>query len=216
MTKFEYAARMAGALCYLMLSQADSVGLTVFDAEARESVAPRSKRGHLRNIVRTLSSVRPGGESDIARVLHDAAESARRRGLFIVISDFFGEPEGILSGISHLRHRRHEVIAFQVVDRAEVEFPFRSWTRFQSLEVSSRFRLVDPAAMARAYRERFREHVERLKEGLLARSIDFVSFVTDEPLGEALSGYLSLRMARGRSAREPRPAALCCRAGVGA
>lgn len=201
MTKHEYAARIAGAIAYLMLSQTDSVGLTVFDSAAREYVAPRSKRGQLRNIIRILASVSPGGQSNLAKVLDEAADAAARRGLFIVFSDFFAEADDVLRGMAHLRYGRHEVIAFQVLDRAEIEFPFRRWTKFEDMEEPGRFRLVDPAVMSGLYRSRFQAHRERLRSGCIARGIDFVTFVTDEPLGERLTEYLALRMRRVRMSR---------------
>jgi uncharacterized protein (DUF58 family) len=199
MTKYEYSARLAGALAYLMLSQTDSVGLAAFDTEVREFIAARSKKGQLRNIVQVLATARTSGESDLPGVLNDAADATKRRGLFIVISDFFAEVDEILKALSHLRHRRHEVIVFQVLDRAEIDFPFRRWTRFDNLEMVDDFRLLDPASFRRLYLERFNAHREGLKAGCVSRAIDFVPFVTDAPLGESLSDYLALRMKRGRA-----------------
>lgn len=206
MTKYEYAARLAGALAYLMLSQTDSVGLVAFDSLVREFVAPRSKKGQLRNIVQVLAgampdtSGRPGGESDLPAVLDEAADATKRRGLFIVISDFFADVEKILKALSHLRHRRHEVIALQVLDRAELEFPFRRWTRFENMELEEDFRLVDPSTFRRRYIERFGAHQDALRAGCTLRRVDFVQFVTDEPLEQSLSDYLALRMRLGRGA----------------
>lgn len=206
MTKYEYGARLAAALAYLMLSQTDSVGLVAFDTEVREFIAPRSKKGQLRHIVGALAratpgtSGRPGGASDLPAVLDEAADAAKRRGLFIVISDFFAEADEIIRALSHLRHRRHEVIVFQVLDRSEVDFPFRRWTRFENLELAEDFRLVDPATVRRRYLERFTAHGDALRAGCTLRRIDFVRFVTDEPLEQGLSSYLALRMGRGRAA----------------
>ena len=200
MTKYEYGARLAAALAYLMLSQTDSVGLVAFDTEVREFIAPRSKKGQLRHIVGALAGVRPGGESDLPAVLDEAADAAKRRGLFIVISDLFAEADEIIRALSHLRHRRHEVIVLQVLDRSEVAFPFRRWTRFENLEIAEDFRLADPAIVRRRYLERFTAHRDALRAGCTLRRIDFVPFVTDEPLEQGLSNYLALRMGRGRAA----------------
>lgn len=219
MTKYEYGARLAAGLAYLMLSQTDSVGLVAFDSEVRESVAPRSKKGQLRNIIGVLCrqtvvagvgaraaaarGANPSGGmpyviTGLPAVLHDAADEVARRGLFVIISDFFAEAEDILKSLSHLRHRRHEVIALQILDRAEVEFPFRRWTRFEDLEIPEDFRLLDPATFRRRYLERFGAHREALRSGCTSRRVDFVPFVTDEPLEENLSNYLALRMRHSR------------------
>ncbi len=84
-------------------------------------------------------------------VFHDLAERFKKRGVVVVLSDFFDDPARILAGLKHLRHRRHEVIVFHILDPAEVDFPFRETTLFKGLEGLPEV-LTEPHALRKAYR----------------------------------------------------------------
>ncbi|MBM4153692.1 MAG: DUF58 domain-containing protein [Lentisphaerae bacterium] len=195
-TKHHYATRLAACLAYLMLQQADGVGLVSFDTGVREYIPPRSRPGHLRVLVDALAASKPGGETELGRVFHDLVARVHRRGLLIVISDCFGRVPDLLSALAHFRHARHEVILFQVWDPAELEFPFRTWTRFESLERAAHHQFVDPATLREAYLRRVAEFREELKRGCHRHRVDLVPLVTDRPYADALAQYLTLRRRR--------------------
>jgi len=195
-TKLVYATRLAACLAYLMLQQQDSVGLVTFDTRLRRYIPPRARTAHLRVLIGELERTRPGGETALAKVFHDLVPRIFRRGLLIILSDCFGEVPDLLSALAHLRHAHHEIIIFQIWDRDELEFPFRTWTRFDCLEVDGRRHLVDPGHLRAAYLgalDRFRND---LKEGCSRHRIDLVPVVTDQPYAEALARYLTLRVRR--------------------
>lgn len=195
-SKLDYARRLAACLAYLMLSQADSVGLVVFDSKLRRYIPPRGRVKHLTVLLDALQSCVPGGETELGKVFHDLVPKVQRRGLLIVISDCFGDVTELISALAHFRHARHEMIVFQIWDRDELDFPFRQWTRFDCLEKDNIKQLVDPSHLRGAYLENVRRFREELKEGCSRNRIDLVPMVTDDPYSEALARYLSLRRKR--------------------
>ncbi len=194
-SKHHYATRLAACLAYLMLRQADGVGMVVFDRKMREYIPPRSRPGHLRILLDCLERSDPGGETELGKVFHDLVPKIQRRGLLIVISDLFGDVQDLLSALAHFRNAHHEMIIFQIWDRSELDFPFDRWTRFEHMEVNSHL-LADPAHLRQAYLEKVAEFREALTKGCHRHRIDLVPMVTDQPYAEALARYLALRRKR--------------------
>jgi uncharacterized protein (DUF58 family) len=105
MSKLEYGAHLAAALTYLMLRQQDSVGLVTFDEAIRRYIPPRNSPRHLKIIVEELEGLKPGNKTMVSNIFHDLAERVHRRGLVIVISDLFDDPDEILVSLQHFRHK---------------------------------------------------------------------------------------------------------------
>jgi len=114
-SKHRYAKLLAAGLSWLLVHQQDAVGLMTFDEKIRRLLPARSVRGHLYDILLTLEQSEPGGLTDLGEILHRAAERVKRRGLVILISDLLDEPERVLAGLKHFRHRGHEVPVFHVL-----------------------------------------------------------------------------------------------------
>ncbi len=195
-SKLVYATRLAACLSYLMLQQQDSVGLVTFDTQVRRYIPPRAQTSHLQILVDELQGIEPGGETELADVFHDLVPRLHRRGLIVILSDCFGDVSGILSALAHLRHARHEILVFQIWDRDELDFPFRSWTRFDCLEVDGKKHLIDPNHLRAAYLDNLERFRAELKQGCHRHRVDLVPLVTDQPYAEALAHYLTLRMRR--------------------
>lgn len=195
-TKHEYATRLAACLSYLMLQQADAVGLVTFDTKIRQYIPPRSRPGHLRILMDTMEATRPGGETELGAVFHDLVAKIHRRGLLIVLSDCFGDVAELMKALAHFRYAHHEIIVFQIWDRAELDFPFKRWTRFESLERAGHHRLVDPAQLRVAYLENLEKFRAELKKACYRNQIDLVPVVTDQPYADTLASYLALRSRR--------------------
>jgi uncharacterized protein (DUF58 family) len=193
-SKFEYARFVGAALAYLVLKQQDSIGLIVFGQRVQQFLRASNQPTHLKQVLRLLENTQPSSGTDLGVTLHDVAERLERRSLIILLTDFFGEPEQIYGGLQHLRHRRHDVIAFQVLDAAEVDFPFRDTTLFEGLEGLPNV-LADPWALRAAYRREFEGFRRELERQCRARQVDYCLLRTDRPLDVALSSYLA---ARGR------------------
>lgn len=203
-TKHQYAIRVAASLSYLMLQQADTVGLVLFDDQVRSYIPPRSRATHLTRILAALSASQPGGETALADVFHQMTAKLRRRGLLIVLSDAFDDVGRLLRALAHFRHARHELILFQIWDPDELEFPFQHWTRFDCLEVDGRRHTLDPAQVRAAYLANLQRFRQELRDGCGRHQVDLVPMTTDQPYGDALARYLALRKKTSVNTRNKR------------
>lgn len=192
--KFDYGRKLAAAMAYLLMSQQDAVGLITFDSKIRDIIPNRTRITHLHHVLETLVKTEPGKDTSIAPVLESLAERLKRRGLVILISDFFDDPVALLKAIGVLRKKGHEIIAMQLWDRDELEFPFGQWARFENLEKEEDALLLDPATIRLRYLEVLKNFQEQLKDGFRKHQVDYLTLPTDEPHAAALRSYLALRM----------------------
>jgi uncharacterized protein (DUF58 family) len=192
MSKLEYARRAAAALAYLVLHQQDSVGLVAFDSEIRSLVRASGNPSHLKEILHVMEGVSAERKTAAGPIFHDLAERLKKRGIVIVLSDLFDNLNAVLTGLKHLRHRRHEVIVMHVLDPAELDFPFQQTTLFRGLERLPDV-LAEPQALRKAYLAEFGRYLRELKAGCRAEAIDYVPMRTDQSLEVALSSYLASR-----------------------
>lgn len=193
LTKFQYAAYTTAALSQLMLRQRDAVGLIAFDEHIQNYLPPRSVGSHLHALLTTLENTSPSGaDTDLATSFHDLAERIKRRGLIVVFSDLFDDPDRLLSGLKHFRHRKHEVIVFHVLDPRERDLKFDRETRFVDLESGSQI-ATEPWHIAPAYREHMENLIKRFRQECRDALIDYVLLDTEEPFDTALFSYLAKR-----------------------
>ena len=191
-TKLDYGRFLAASLCHLALKQNDAAGVATFDGEVRSYVPPRSMANHFRHILDALARARPGEDTRVGPVLQSLAGRIPRRGIVVLVSDLLDDPAGIATGLSLLRHRRHDLLVFHVVDPAERDFPWTKVTRFKDIEGQGR--LVANARSVRvAYLERFERFLAGVRSACLERSIGYELALTDHPYAEMLSGYLARR-----------------------
>ncbi len=193
LSKHDYAVRTAACLSWLMLQQQDSVGLVTFDTAIRRYIPPRARPRHLKHIMTELAAQQPGAETSLADVFHQIASRIQRRGLVMILSDLFGDVDQLMKALAHFRHARHEVIIFQIWDPDELDFPFRQWTQFASLENSAQRHLVDPAQLRKAYLQKLQEYRDQLTRGCSRNRIALVPLVTSQPSADALAAWLAIR-----------------------
>jgi len=198
LSKFEYARYLAASLAHLLIHQQDAVGLVTFDAQVRRYIPPRSRPSHLRVLLEELHDTRPGAETALAPILHNIAERARRRGLVVIISDLFDDPEEIVRALHHFRYRKHEVLLLHVVAEEEMTFPFEQSRLLRDLELPQVRRQIDPAALRAAYLDGVRDHLRRLETGCGQMDIDYVPLSTAQAFDESLAQYLAERKARAK------------------
>ena len=199
-TKFDYARWCSAALAHLTLAQRDTVGLVVFDQDARIKVPPGNGAPQRNTIMSSLESAEPGGPTRIGEVLSWIASRLSRRGIVAIFSDFFDDVPTMLEGVRLLSLAGHEPILFQILDPQELEFDFSQLTRFVGLEDSGIHR-IDPKAIREAYLAEIEAHNQKLARQARALSIDFVAMTTDQSLEGVLSAYLAKRGARARGGR---------------
>jgi uncharacterized protein (DUF58 family) len=195
LSKREYSAIVAAALATLLLKQRDPVGLAIFDDGVRQYIPPAGTSAHLRMLIETLSRNDSQPKTAVGDTLHDLAERLKRRGMLIVLSDLFGDPDDVLRGLQHFKHRKHEAIIFHVLDRDELTFPFRDSAIFEGMEGEASI-TAEPNALRRQYLAAFEEYVSRLRRGCRDLDMDYQQMPTDLPIDEALARYLSARADR--------------------
>ncbi|MFO0880376.1 MAG: DUF58 domain-containing protein [Gemmataceae bacterium] len=194
LTKLQYASYLAASLAYLMTFQHDAAGLITFDTKEREQIPPRQGPGHLRVLMELLEKTQPGGETTLADTFHRLAETIKRRSLVIILSDLFDDAERLIGALKHFRHARHEVVVMQILDPAEVSFPFDDITRIEDME-NAREVTSDPRAFRNAYLEEFGKFIEALRGGCRSAGIDYVTAQTNQRFDLFLGNYLARRQA---------------------
>jgi uncharacterized protein (DUF58 family) len=195
-SKLEYGSYLAAALSYLMLRQQDSPGLLVYDEKIRSYIPPHGTRSHINNILRELSNIVPSEKTDAGSSFHELADRIKRRGLIIIISDLFDDPQKMLMGLKHFRHRKHEVIVFQILDPFERNFSYKSEARFRDMETGQML-LTNPHQIRHEYIERLNEYVETFSRACRDSLIDYHLLDTSVPFDKALFGYLAKRAKLG-------------------
>ena len=189
LSKLDYAKCAAASLAWLVLQQQDAVGLVTFDHQIQQLLPPSPAPTQLNNILQVLEAAGSGKPTQLASILHELAERSFRRGVMILFSDLFDDPQSMLLALRHLRHRRHDVCVLHVLDRAELEFPFQGSTRFCSLENDAHI-LTDPDTVRPAYLRLFQDFCRQLRNGCLEHQIGYHLAPTDRPLDELLSRVL--------------------------
>jgi len=191
-SKLHYAATLAAALAHLALKQHDSVGLTLFADTVIAHLPPRSKAHQLDEILATLSAVklRPANKTD--KSLHQAAALSRRRGLVVVISDLFGDPEAIAGGLDHLRFLNHEVILFHLMDPTERDLTLDGNIRFRDMETGETL-TTQTEGIREAYKKAVADWRQTIEVECRKRAIDRIELVTTDPPDQAILDYLAKR-----------------------
>jgi uncharacterized protein (DUF58 family) len=196
LTKFEYCISLAAALAYLMVHQQDPVGLVAFDTKIRQSLAPKSKRTQLTNILSLLARLTPSDVTDVTKSLHQLAGMIRHRGLVMLFSDLLDDPDPILKALYRLRYAGHDVIVFHVLDEAEDSFPFDGMVELEDNETDQKL-LIDADAMRADYLEELTAFRQRYRKECLSARIDYVPLHTGMPFDKALMSYLLNRQTQG-------------------
>jgi len=191
-TKLQYAQFLAASLAYLASKQQDAVGLIAFDQEVRTHVPAHNRTGHMRTIFGRMEQLEAGNETRLSEMLHLSAERITRRGIIVVISDFYDEPEAIISALQHLRFKGNDVIVFHVLDKNETDFDFTEPVLLEDAETEEQIHVM-PDILAEGYRGAVRDHLERLREAASQNKIDYELLTTDRPLDFALFSFLAKR-----------------------
>src|SRR3954451_9929552 len=189
-TKLEYAKMLAGCLTYLVHRQRDRVGLVAFDSDIVAHVPPSAK--HMDVVLHTLDRLSPSAAGSLRTPLHKMAEHFGRRGLLVLISDFYEEPDAVLEAVGPLRFRGKDLIVFPLLDESELNFTFSNPSAFEDLESGEQLPVV-PDVLADQYRELVKAHTTALTERFSANRIDYTLVNTSSPLDHALFSYLSAR-----------------------
>ncbi len=191
-TKLRWAACLSAALARIMTRQQDAVGLVTFSDRIQKFLSPKASPRHLRDLMTVLEAASPRAETKTGETLHALAESVKRRGLIVLVSDLLDDPDTVLKGLKHFRHKKHEVIVFHVLDPAEVEFPFEGLADFKDMETGRKMQVL-PLAIREAYLKAVQGFVGRFRKECNEAHIDYQLALTSTPFDEYLARYLHKR-----------------------
>ena len=195
-TKMDYARFIAGALFYLANSmQRDAAGLLVFDDEVRTYIRPSTRQGQLHRLLSGLENAEPHARTDFAKPMLHFQNFLRKRGLVVMISDFFGRPEEIVRTIEPLHFHGNEVVLFHILDPKEIRPDLGEPAILVDMETQERLE-VTPEYSRNEYRQKIDAHLADLRDRARRAALDYFLLVTDRPLDSALREYLTIRQGR--------------------
>ncbi|MGE0352927.1 MAG: DUF58 domain-containing protein [Gemmatimonadales bacterium] len=189
-TKLDYAKYLAACLTWFSRQQRDRVGLVTFADDIVSIIPPSAK--HLDPVLHELDRARAAGRGNLHPPLSKVAEFLRRRSIVVLISDLYEPADQVIRAVNLLRARGNDLIVFQVLDRAELDFPYDEASQFEDLESGERIPVV-PDKVRSGYRELLERHTRSLREGMVRDRIDYRVFDTTRPLDLALFEFLAFR-----------------------
>ena len=197
-SKMDYARFAAASLFYLAIhNQRDGAGLIVFDDEVREFVRPSMRQGQLHRLLAGLEQAEPRARTDYSKPMRHFQELVRRRGIVIVVSDFYEDPTTIVKAIEPLRFHGNEVVLFHVLDPKELKPEIKGPSILVDMETQQRLEVI-PEYTKVAYVEKVEAHIETLRNKTKGAGMDYHLLVTDQPLDTVLRRYLAIRQGGGR------------------
>ena len=189
-SKLEYGSFLAACLAYLAHKQRDRVGILTFDSDIVKHIPPSAK--HFNMVLHTLDQARAERPGHLSAPLTKMAEHFKRRGILLLISDFYDDPSAILDALKPLRFLGNDLIVFHILDPQEIDFDFDDASTFQDLESGEQIPVV-PQSFRAEYRRLIQEHISKLTTMFSEQRIDYALLNTSEPLDRALFSYLSSR-----------------------
>ena len=196
-TKLHFAKGLAACLAHMILLQRDAVALALVDTELREYLPRTDSLMKIQHIMDRLAAFQATGGTRLGTALEQVAREARRRGIVILISDFFDDEEGLNRGLELLTFAGNEVIVFHTLDPYELTFPFDGIWKFRDLEGPTLVK-TSPADIRKSYLENFDAFRARIRKTCEKYRAHYVLADTGKSLSETLSGYLAFRKTAGR------------------
>jgi uncharacterized protein (DUF58 family) len=188
-TKIEFARKLAGSLGYLAVQQGDAVGISCVANQVVRSLPPSRNPAHLPAFFDVLEQAKPQGETQLAAVLHEFAETIRQRALVVILSDLFVEPELLRDCFQHLRFRRHDVAIFHLLDQQEIAFDFRRPMRFLDMEGGPAI-FAEPNDIADRYHKALQTYLDGLRAVVLESAVDYHRVSPADDYEQVLARFL--------------------------
>lgn len=189
-SKLEYGSFLGACLAYLAQRQRDRVGIVTFDSDIVTHVPASAK--HFNQVLHTMDRAKADRPGHLSAPLHQMAEHFKRRGILLLISDFYDDPTAILEAIKPLRFLGNDLIVFHVLDPQEISFDYQDASAFEDLESGEQIPVV-PDSFRQQYRALVQEHIGALQSRFSEQRIDYAVLDTSKPLDHALLTYLSSR-----------------------
>lgn len=194
-SKYDHATALAAALSYITLRQGDRVGLACYADEITAMIGRSSQQSQWRQIVSTLSAQPVEAPTQLGRAMDQILAKLGNRCLIALITDAFGEIDELKSALARARHRAHDLILFQVLDRRELDLGYNSPRPFEGLEGEGKLR-VDPRSLRKAYKQVVDEHLTKVERTTRGLGFEHVRIDTHDWLGPPLAAFLARRNAQ--------------------
>jgi uncharacterized protein (DUF58 family) len=194
--KLEYAKFVSATICYMANLQRDAAGLIVFDEDVKNYVAPSTRQGQLFRLLHAIEKAEVGTHTDFAKPFIHFQNFLHRRGIVVVMSDFYADPDLIVRTVEPLRYKGNEVILFHMLDPQEIKPKFREPVLLYDLEDTTNSLEVSPEYARREYRQKIDQHIEALRSKARGAGLDYFLMDTGRPLDEGLREYLQVRKGR--------------------
>lgn len=191
-SKLSYSVILAAALSYLMIKQQDAVGLALYSEKINKILLPKASRTYLQEILKQLSALTAADKTNTASSLGEIAEKIKRRGLVIIISDFFDDVETVIKSLKKFSYNNNEVIVFQMLDPVEKSFAFGKDAIFKDMETNEEM-TTQPFQIQKAYREAMAEFTGKIKRECLNAKFDYNLIDTSTSFDTALYTYIQKR-----------------------
>ena len=192
MSKLDYAKTLAAALAWVLIRQRDAVGLAAFDDALKVFLPPRSTNVQLKAVLTALDRIDGGAETRCGGALESVARLCSRRGLCIVLSDLFDDPQRIIRGLRHLRYKGQDVMVIWILDPLELDFSPRSSYKLRDYETRKELSL-DGRTAAGFFREGFGRHKDLIARACRELAVDLEILSTQEPFQKALMRIMEKR-----------------------
>jgi uncharacterized protein (DUF58 family) len=193
-SKLEYARWLAGGLAHLLLRQQDQAGLVAFADGLRAYLPPRSRAGHLGDLLDALAALEPRGTTDLGRAMAYVSDVARRRSLIVLLSDLLETGYQAVHLLRGLKARHHDVVLFHILDHDELTLPFDGPTEFEGMEDDRRV-LADPAQVRAQYLAEMKAFTDGCRKSCAEGDVEYHLVDTSLPPSTVLLDFLR---ARGR------------------
>jgi uncharacterized protein (DUF58 family) len=192
-TKLEYAITLAASLSFLMINQQDAAGLIIYSDKIHDYLPPKANKIYLKTILTLLNKVKAEGGTSTSECLNAIAEKIKKRGLTIIISDFFDEPESIINALKHVHYKKNEVIVFQILDPSEKNFGFDRDSIFVDMETGDEL-TTQPHQIQKAYKQAMTDYLTKIKNDCLNFGIEYNLIDTSQSFEKALLSYFMKRL----------------------
>ncbi len=191
-SKFEAARIVSAAITWFLLRQNDAAGLIALQEDGVSYLRPSQSSAQFGTLLRQLEHLRPAGAECLTRLLEQTIRLAHRRSIILLFSDLLEPSEDLQNCFQQLRFYGHEVIVFQVLDRDEIEFPFRDASVFEDMEAGYR-RQIAPQLAREKYLSRFNLFMDEHRDFFRGLGIPHCVVRTDENPWQALALFLHER-----------------------
>jgi uncharacterized protein (DUF58 family) len=199
--KMRFSILASACLAYMLQKQRDAVGISTFSEGIDWQSQVKSTPSHIHNLFVKLQQlfeqVPQSKKTSAAQVIHQIADNTHRRSLVIIFSDMLentNQQEELFSALQHLKHNKHEVLLFHVIDgKTELQFNFADRPHeFIDLETNEKVK-INPSQIKEYYKENISNKFQRLKLRCGQYKIDFIEADIGKSIDQILLLYLIKR-----------------------